>query len=175
MNSISENPSPSPWAKEPYIIAAARRSSSWLMRRVRSIMSSCWSIVLRTIRLSFRAAILAPRSIQSGGTDARSGPAALPKLVAVLVAGRALEVVCVFVKSHALETQRLDESDGGDVAGVYLRRGHAHPIILEKMREQATTRFSGEAPPLIRHEDHVGDCSCQVFVYGGLENTGIVA
>src|SRR5918994_4848878 len=61
MNSVSENPSPSPWTKDPYIIAAARRSSSRQTLRVRSIMASCWSIVLRTIRPYVRAAILAPQ------------------------------------------------------------------------------------------------------------------
>src|SRR5215218_6741645 len=43
MNSMSENSSPSDWAKEPYIIAAARRSSRRQRWRTRSIMA-LWSI-----------------------------------------------------------------------------------------------------------------------------------
>src|SRR3954451_7204274 len=118
MNSTSENSSPSFWANEPYIIAATRRASSRQTRRVRSIMDCCWSIVLRTVRRYFRAAILALRSVGLSGTRAPFGPDAVLDLVAVLVARGAFEMVRILLETDPLEAQGLDKGYGGSIARI---------------------------------------------------------
>ncbi len=43
------------------------------------------------------------------------------------------------------------------VARIYLRRDHAYPVVLEEVLDKTPARLRGETPPLVRHEDHVGD------------------